>query len=148
MKQISIKIMTSYMRTIYRAKTIQDVSVIDCVHMEIKRGEYPFSHYGPLGIVTRVLTPSFHFRKTMSELFTVENESNRQYRRFNAEGTQLTVRLAAPPEEDGSDPVTHFLNSIVMPTPSFWVFLLYTIIQIISLQLWTSLGDHQALASS
>jgi hypothetical protein len=46
----------------------------------------------------------------MSELFTVEDETNRQYRRFNAEGTQLTVRLAAPAEEDGTDPVTHFLN--------------------------------------
>jgi hypothetical protein len=48
----------------------------------------------------------------MSELFTVDDESNRQYRRFNAVGTQLTVRLAPPPEEEGTDPVTHFLNSM------------------------------------
>jgi hypothetical protein len=49
----------------------------------------------------------------MSELFTVENEINIQYRHFNAEGTQLTLRLAAPPEEDGTDPATHFLNSMI-----------------------------------
>jgi hypothetical protein len=48
----------------------------------------------------------------MSQLFTVEDESNREYRRFNTVGTQLTVRLAPPPEEDGIDPVTHFLNSM------------------------------------
>jgi hypothetical protein len=48
----------------------------------------------------------------MSELFTVEDESNRQYRRFNAVGTQLTVRLASSCEEDGTDAVTHFLNSM------------------------------------
>jgi len=34
----------------------------------------------------------------------------RQYRRFNAEGRQLTVRLN-PPSDDG-DPVSHFLASV------------------------------------
>jgi hypothetical protein len=42
----------------------------------------------------------------------VEDESNREYRRFSTVGTQLTVRLAPPPEEDGIDPVTHVLNSM------------------------------------
>jgi hypothetical protein len=27
-------------------------------------------------------------------------------------GTQLTVRLAPPPEQEGTDPVTHFLNNM------------------------------------
>ena len=33
----------------------------------------------------------------MSSYFTVQNEITRHYRRFNAEGRELTVRLTAPP---------------------------------------------------
>jgi hypothetical protein len=40
-------------------KTIQVVSVIDCVHMENKRSEHSFSHYEPLVISTRILIPNF-----------------------------------------------------------------------------------------
>ena len=46
----------------------------------------------------------------MERGFTVDDEITRQYRRFNAVGTQLTVRLL-PPSDDGN-PVTHFLNSV------------------------------------
>jgi hypothetical protein len=41
--------------------------------------------------------------------FTIEEEINRQYRRFNAVGTQLTVRLL--PSVD-SNPMSHFLASV------------------------------------
>ena len=46
----------------------------------------------------------------MERGFTVDDEITRQYRRFNAVGTQLTVRLLPPP--DDSNPVTHFLDSV------------------------------------
>jgi hypothetical protein len=36
----------------------------------------------------------------------------RQYRRFNAVGTQLTVRLQTPHEGDDSNPMSHFLASM------------------------------------
>jgi hypothetical protein len=48
----------------------------------------------------------------MSELFTVESEINRDYRRFNTEGTQLIVRLSALPDDENADLITHFLNSM------------------------------------
>jgi hypothetical protein len=41
--------------------------------------------------------------------FTIEEEINRQYRLFNAVGTQLTVRLF--PGED-PNPMSHFLASV------------------------------------
>ena len=46
----------------------------------------------------------------MSQRFTVDGEINRQYRRFNAIGTWLSVRLLPPPPV--SNPVTHFLDSM------------------------------------
>jgi hypothetical protein len=42
--------------------------------------------------------------------FTIDDEINREYRRFNTVGTQLTVRLLPP--SDATDPVTHFLASV------------------------------------
>jgi hypothetical protein len=46
----------------------------------------------------------------MGRSFTVDTESNRQYRRFNATGTQLTVRLLPPPDDVGNtDPMSHFV---------------------------------------
>jgi hypothetical protein len=42
--------------------------------------------------------------------FTIDGEINRQYRRFNTVGTQLTIRLLPP--SDATDPVTHFLASV------------------------------------
>ena len=48
--------------------------------------------------------------------FTVEEEQTRLYRRFNAQGTQLTVRLLPPPEGQDSNPMSHFLyGSTVSP---------------------------------
>jgi len=44
--------------------------------------------------------------------FTIEEEQTRQYRRFNARGTQLTVRLLPPPEGDDPNPMSHFLDSV------------------------------------
>ena len=41
-----------------------------------------------------------------SENFVILSESTKQYRRFNAVGTQLTVRLTPP--TDHSNPVRHF----------------------------------------
>ena len=43
--------------------------------------------------------------------FTVEEEQTRLYRRFNAQGTQLTVRLLPPHEGQDSNPMSHFLDS-------------------------------------
>jgi hypothetical protein len=42
--------------------------------------------------------------------FTIDGEINRQYRRFNTVGTQLTIRLLPP--SDATDPVAHFLESV------------------------------------
>jgi hypothetical protein len=42
--------------------------------------------------------------------FTIDDELNRQYRRFNTDGTQLIVRLL--PHSDATDHVTHFLASV------------------------------------
>ena len=46
----------------------------------------------------------------MDRRFEIEGEITRQYRRFNAVGTQLTVRLQPTP--DGENPVSHFLASV------------------------------------
>ena len=44
--------------------------------------------------------------------FTIDGEINRQYKRFNAVGTQLTVRLLPPSEGEESNPMSHFLASV------------------------------------
>ena len=44
--------------------------------------------------------------------FTIDSETNRQYKRFNAVGTELTVRLLPPALGDDSDAVTHFQVSV------------------------------------
>ena len=45
--------------------------------------------------------------------FTIEEEQTRLYRRFNAQGTQLTVRLLPPPEgEEDPNPMSHFLDRV------------------------------------
>ena len=46
----------------------------------------------------------------MSQRFTVDGEINSQYRRFNAAGTLLPVRLLPPPPD--FNPITHFLDSM------------------------------------
>jgi hypothetical protein len=45
----------------------------------------------------------------MSRCFTVQSEITRHYRRFNAEGRELTVRLTAPP---ASSVARHFVDSV------------------------------------
>jgi len=47
-----------------------------------------------------------------SQRFTIEEEQTRQYRRFNARGTQLTVRLLPPHEGEDPNPMSHFLDSV------------------------------------
>jgi hypothetical protein len=44
--------------------------------------------------------------------FTIDGEISRRYRRFNAVGTQLTVRLLPPAEGEDSNPMSHFLASV------------------------------------
>jgi hypothetical protein len=44
--------------------------------------------------------------------FTIDSETDRQYNRFNATGTQLTVRLLPPAVGDDSDAITHFQASV------------------------------------
>jgi hypothetical protein len=44
--------------------------------------------------------------------FMIEEEQTRQYRRFNAQGTQLTVRLLPPPGGEDPNPMSHFLDSV------------------------------------
>ena len=46
----------------------------------------------------------------MERRFKIEGEITRQYRRFKAVGTQLTVRLQPPPDRE--NPVSHFLASV------------------------------------
>jgi hypothetical protein len=48
----------------------------------------------------------------MADTFEVLNEVNRQYQRFNAQGTQLTIRLLPPPDDSNIDPITHFESSM------------------------------------
>jgi hypothetical protein len=44
--------------------------------------------------------------------FTIDGEITRQYRRFNAVGKELTVRLLPPGVGDDSDAVKHFQASV------------------------------------
>jgi len=46
----------------------------------------------------------------MSRYFTVRNEITCHYRRFNAEGRELTVRLKSPPPS--STAAQHFTDSV------------------------------------
>jgi hypothetical protein len=46
----------------------------------------------------------------MSRYFTIQSEIKRRYRRFNAEGRELTVRLTAPPPETSA--AQHFGDSV------------------------------------
>jgi len=43
---------------------------------------------------------------------TIDGEINRQYRRFNGVGTQLTVRLLPPSEGEDSNLMSHFFASV------------------------------------
>jgi hypothetical protein len=65
----------------------------------------------------------FFFRATMArrlsinedELilpkFIIESELTRQYNRFNATGTELTLRFL-PPNQNDTDPMIHFQASV------------------------------------
>jgi len=44
--------------------------------------------------------------------FTIDNEINRQYGRFNAKGSQLTVRLIPPIVGEDLNPGSHILASV------------------------------------
>jgi len=44
--------------------------------------------------------------------FTIDSEINRQYKRFNAMVTKLTVRLLPPSEGQDSNPMSHFFASV------------------------------------
>jgi hypothetical protein len=49
----------------------------------------------------------------MSRKFEILDVKTREYKRFNAVGTQLTVRLNPPSKDDTPpDPITHFLASV------------------------------------
>jgi len=44
--------------------------------------------------------------------FTIDNKTNKQYRRFNAAGTELIVRLLPPALRDNSYAIMHFQVSV------------------------------------
>jgi len=44
--------------------------------------------------------------------FTIDSETDRQYNRFRAAGTELIVRLLPPAVGDSSDAITHFQASV------------------------------------
>jgi hypothetical protein len=44
----------------------------------------------------------------MDQSFSIDSEITRQYRRFNATGTQLTLRLLPPPDDTDGDENTDF----------------------------------------
>ena len=44
--------------------------------------------------------------------FTIDEVVRRQYRRFNAEGTELSVRLLPAPDGDDRNPMSHFQTSV------------------------------------
>jgi len=52
----------------------------------------------------------FRERETRARRFEIDDTIRRQYKRYNAVGTQLTARLLPP--ADNSDPVGHFLASM------------------------------------
>jgi hypothetical protein len=55
-----------------------------------------------------------NFCISTSRSFIVQNEITRHYSRFNAEGSELTVRLTAPPAARAAtrDPARYFANSV------------------------------------
>jgi hypothetical protein len=55
---------------------------------------------------------SIHEDETGPPRFTIDGEITRQYRRFNAVGTQFTVRLLPPSDRDDTNPMSHFLASV------------------------------------
>jgi len=57
----------------------------------------------------------FHSLQTiiMARRFDIEDTITRRYTRFNATGTQLTVRLLPPINDDDRDPVSHLLASVI-----------------------------------
>ena len=44
--------------------------------------------------------------------FKIDSETDREYSRFNARSTELTVRLLPPAVEDNQDAITHFQASV------------------------------------
>jgi len=44
--------------------------------------------------------------------FKIDSETKRQYSRFNARGTELTLRLLPPTLEDNPDVITHFQGGV------------------------------------
>jgi hypothetical protein len=64
--------------------------------------------------------------------FTIDSETDRQYNRFNATGTELTVRLLPPAVGDNSDAITHFQASVndlfqYAQLDSLWRGVFYTV---------------------
>ena len=49
----------------------------------------------------------------MDRKFTTVDEITRKYRRYNTVGTQLIVRLLPPSDEKASNPISHFLDSVI-----------------------------------
>ena len=45
--------------------------------------------------------------------FIIDEEITKQYRRFNATGTELTVRLLSPPDGDDTNPISHLQASVI-----------------------------------
>ena len=71
------------------------------------------SHGRPLNPLRATVCPTsdiYILCIAMERRFKIEGEITRQYRRFNAVGTQLTVRLQIRPDEE--NPVSHFLASV------------------------------------
>jgi hypothetical protein len=50
--------------------------------------------------------------ETELQRFTIKEEINRRYRRFNAVGTHPTVRLLPPQEGEESKSIFHFLARV------------------------------------
>jgi len=47
-----------------------------------------------------------------NQRFTIDEKETRQYRRFNAQGTQFTVHLLPPSEGEDSNPMSHFVARV------------------------------------
>jgi hypothetical protein len=56
--------------------------------------------------------PLIHEDEVEPLRFLIEGEVNRRYRRFNAVGTQLTVKLLPPKDGADTDPMSHFIPSV------------------------------------
>jgi hypothetical protein len=54
---------------------------------------------------------SQQFQISSPPSYEINSEIQRQYRYFNTMGTEVTVKTLAPPNPDGTDPMSYFIDT-------------------------------------